>query len=175
MDQRPIKADHFAIGTILTGYGLKGEVNTQLEISNMGILDDQPTLRATYPDGSVGTLKLECMRNQGKKVLLSFKGVEDRNAADALRGVRLYIGRDHLPPLEEGEFYLGDLAGYRVITGEREEVGVVQEVWDLPANEVLRVQSGEREILIPFTEEVVEGLDHTQGEIRINVIEGLLD
>lgn len=175
MNQRPIRADQFYIGMILTGYGLKGEVNTQLDISNMQILEGGPILTATYPDGSVGALKLEHIRRQGKKVLLRFEGIPDRDAADALRGAQLYIARDHLPPLEEGEFYLGDLAGYTVISEDEEEIGRVQEVWDLPANEVLQLKSGEREILIPFTDDVIQSIDHSRGQIIINVIEGLLD
>jgi len=165
----------FPIGNVLKGHGLKGEVKVQPLVGDMEILSDVQTLIATYPDGRVRDLELDHVQVHGRKVLLAFKGIEDRAAADALRGARLSIRREELPPLEEGEYYLGDLVGYTVVSDDNEVIGRIQEVWDLPANEVLQVINADREVLIPLVDEVIKEIDHAGGRVVIIPVEGLLD
>ncbi|MFB0517141.1 MAG: ribosome maturation factor RimM [Candidatus Neomarinimicrobiota bacterium] len=165
----------FTIGTVLKGHGLKGEVKIDPLIDDMELLDGVQSVIATYPDGRVRELELDHVQAHSGKVLLAFKGIKDRNGADALRGVELSISREDLPPLEEGEYYLGDLIGYTVVSEDDTVTGRVQEVWDLPAHEVLQVSHGEREVLIPLIDDVIKEIDHSKRRIVIIPMEGLLD
>ncbi len=165
----------FPVGTVLRGHGLKGEVKIDPQLEDLEALKEVQTLTATYPDGGTRELKLDRIHINGGKVLMTFAGIGDRTGADALRGVALSVARDQLPALAEGEYYLGDLAGYTVFTDDQVEIGPVQEVWDLPANEVLRVLQGEREVLIPLVDEVIRDIDHAGRRIVITPMEGLLD
>ncbi|UCD37686.1 MAG: 16S rRNA processing protein RimM [Fidelibacterota bacterium] len=169
------KMKYFPVGTILRGHGLMGEVRINPTISDLDILSDGLTLMATFPDGRVQNLNLTKVRLHGGKVLLSFEGIKDRNEADAIRGAELSIARENLPSLEEGEFYLGDLVGYTVAMEDGTVLGLVEDVWDLPANEVLRVVHNGREVLIPLIDEVLTEIDHSGRRLVISAMEGLLD
>ncbi len=65
--------------------------------------------------------------------------------------------------------------GYTVISDKDTVIGLVQEIWDLPANEVLRVLQDDREVLIPLVDEVIKEIDHAGCRIVITPMEGLLD
>jgi 16S rRNA processing protein RimM len=91
--------------------------------------------------------------------LLALEGVGDREAAQALRGTRLYVERDRLPPAEEeGEFYYADLVGLKAETPEQ----------NYGAGDLLEVgEDHKSSALYPFTPEVVPEVDLAGGRIVI--------
>ena len=144
-------------------------------IRHPGILEHIHRILLQYPDGHEKELNLRRARVQGERVLLLFEGITDRAAADALRGSRLLAARSDLPELPAGEYYPGELEGYTVVSQAGEVIGPVEEVWQLPANDVLRVDHHGREALIPLVESVIVRVEHDTRRILINVLEGLLD
>lgn len=165
----------FPVGVISRGHGLRGEVKLRLLATNTDSLTVGQKLVARFPNGDIRSLIIREVRNQGQSLLLTFDGISSRTEAEALHGVELSINREALPPLKEGEFYLGDLIGYTVMSDECEQLGHVQEVWDLPANEVLRVVNMERETLIPLVNDFIKDIDHNQRRVKVRIIDGLLD
>ena len=96
---------------------------------------------------------------QGKNVIASLEGIDTRDQADALRSATIYISRDQLTPLDEGEFYWSQLEGLEVFNSSDECLGTVDHMLETGANDVMVVQ-GERERLIPFVlDEVVIQVD----------------
>lgn len=94
--------------------------------------------------------KLSNGRRQGKTVVLKLKGCNDRDAAEALVGAKIAIGRDQLPVLDaDDEFYWADLEGLVVETVEGQVLGKVDHLFETGSNDVLVVK-GDRERLIPF-------------------------
>ena len=164
-----------SIGTVLKGHGLKGDVKIHSLLGNTEILSSVHTLIATYPDGRAEYLELDRVHAGGGKVVLGFKGIKDRAGADALQGATLSITREDLPPLADGEYYLGELVGYTVVSDDGTFIGQVRDVWDLPANEVLRVIGNDREVLVPLIDEVIKEIDLDGRRVVITAMEGLLD
>jgi 16S rRNA processing protein RimM len=165
----------FPVGIILKGHGLKGEVKVRPLALNTDFLTKGQELIANFPDGDTRPLTIEQVHAHGQSLLLTFDGINNRNGAEALQGVELTINREALPPLAEGEFYLGDLIGYAVVSDEQNQLGHIQEVWDMPANEVLRVVDKDRETLIPLVDDFIESIDHHQRRVIIRLMDGLLD
>jgi 16S rRNA processing protein RimM len=94
------------------------------------------------------------------------KGVEDRNAAEAMRGLKLYITRDVLPEPEEDEFYLADLIGLTVETATGELLGKVKAVHDFGAGDLLEIQPKTgASWWLPFTREAVPEVRIADGKI----------
>jgi len=108
-------------------------------------------------------------------LIVRFAGVEDRNAAEVLRGRTLLLAADDVRPLEAGEYFLHDLSGLEVKTATGDVIGRVIEVYEAGPSYFLGVDDGERERLIPFTGQIVREVDMEAGTIVIEPIPGLLD
>lgn len=111
--------------------------------------------------------------------LARIEGVEDRDAAAALRGTRLYVDREALPPPEEDEFYHADLIGLRAEKPDGTPLGMVRAVHDFGAGDVLEIvpppgSGGAGTLTVPFTERVVPTIDLTGGRVVVEPPEGLL-
>ncbi len=99
-------------------------------------------------------------RLQGKNVVASIEGIEDRTQADGLTGCRIFIKPEHLPRLEAGEYYWSDLIGLSVETLQGDPLGEVSAMMETGADDVM-VLKGERERLIPFV------VDHIVREVDL--------
>lgn len=102
-------------------------------------------------------------------------GVDTREAAAALKGTRLHVSRDRLPPLAEDEFYHADLIGLTVVDTGGAVIGTVRGVADHGAGDILEIAgAGGSEVLLPFTRAVVPTVDLAAGRLVADPPEGLV-
>jgi len=104
-------------------------------------------------------------------VIAGLEGIGDRNAAEALKGLRLYVARAALPEADEDEFYHADLLGLKVVMAEGgAEVGTVRAIIPAGASEVLEIDRGpgEQTLLVPFTRAAVPEIDVAAGWLSID-------
>jgi 16S rRNA processing protein RimM len=102
-------------------------------------------------------------------VIAQVDGVRDRDAAESLKGTRLYVSRDRLPETDEDEFLYTDLVGLKVFGVDGELVGSVRGVADFGAGELLDiVQTQGGSILVPFTRAAVPDIDVANGRLVID-------
>ena len=150
-------------------HGVRGEVRVKLYNSDSDLIALQREVLMRRQDGSEGMLELESVRGADAGYLLAkIRGVDDRNAADALRGARLSVRRDAFPPPEEGEFYACDVMGARVI-GPDGDLGTVEDLATYPSADalVVRLEGGDRGE-VPLIEEFVELIDPAAGQVRLH-------
>jgi 16S rRNA processing protein RimM len=116
-------------------------------------------------------------RDHSGKLVVHFAGVEDRSAAERLRGEVLVIPESTREPLEDpDEFYDSDLIGLAAELADGGPLGVVTEVLHIPSSSLLAVvDDAGREHLVPFRKEIVPVVDLEGGRISIWAPEGLLD
>lgn len=109
----------------------------------------------------------------------ALRGINDRNAAEALNGLELYIDRDNLPDdeLEEDEFFYADLEGWRPSASQGVSYSTVTGIFDFGAGDLLELKGpGKRPVLIPFSEASVLEIDLEAGRITIDPLaSGLVD
>ena len=111
---------------------------------------------------------------QGRFILLTLEGVNDMDAAEALRDTVLYAAREDFH-LEEGEYFIADLTGLRVIHADTGAVlGRVKEVINRGASDLYVVQTDKGEGMIPAVDEFVDRVDPKEG-IFVRPIEGMLE
>lgn len=140
------------------------EVLFDLDMLYLGRRDEDPR-----PYG------LQGIRFHKRHALLTLEGVIDRNEAELLRGVDVYLPREWIPPLEEGEFYVHQIVGLRAVTLSGEDLGTVKDVIFTGANEVYVVHGDAHgEILLPAIEDVIREIDLDAGEMRVELLEGLV-
>ena len=109
-------------------------------------------------------------------VVAELEGVATREAAEALRGTRLYVAREALPEPAEDEFYHSDLLGLAVELEDGEKLGEVAAVHDFGSGDVLEVnrEEGRVSVMLPFTHAVVPVVDLDAGGMVVAPPPGLL-
>ncbi|HEY9400198.1 MAG TPA: ribosome maturation factor RimM [Luteimonas sp.] len=107
-------------------------------------------------------------RETAKGLVVTLPGVDDRDAAEALRGAEVYAPRSALPPPKPGEYYWVDLEGLRVVNLEGADFGIVSHLFSTGANDVL-VAHGDRERMIPFLEpDYIKSVDFDAGVVTVD-------
>ena len=120
--------------------------------------------------------ELEAKRMTKTQVVARIKGVMDRNAAEALQGLRVYILREVMPPTAEDEFYCEDLVGLSAETVDGKSLGNVLSLQEFGAGEMLEI--GRRRggtTLVPFTKDIVPRVDLEAKRVLIDPPPGLLE
>lgn len=161
------------IGAIAGAHGVKGVVRVKP-------FTEQPEDVAAYTpvtdESGSRTFALRYVGPAKGAVLVRIEGVDGRDAAEALKGVRLYVPRSSLPEPEEEEFYHADLIGLAVVDADGAELGRVRAVQDYGAGDLLEVElTSGRLVMLPFTREAVPEVDLAGGRVVANPPAGLLD
>jgi 16S rRNA processing protein RimM len=112
-----------------------------------------------------------------KGVLIArLSGVEDRNQAEGLRGLRLYVPRSALPHPEAEEYYHADLIGLEAVLSDGTPVGRVRAVHDFGAGDTLELaRISAPPIMVPFTRAIVPIVELAEGRLVLDPPPGLLD
>ena len=167
------KSNRICIGCIAGVHCVKGLVRINsyteepMDVAAYGSVTDEDGERM---------FELEAQRMVKTQVLTRIKGVTDRDAAEALRGMDLFISRNALPSTSDNEFYWEDLEGLRAESINGNPLGNVLSVHDFGAGAMLEVGSNVSEtILIPFTPDVVPEVDLSNGRVVIDPPAGLLN
>jgi len=168
-----------AAAKIVGVYGIKGWVKLKVNLETPASLTSlKPQFLTDARRQSRRPVCVLDVRAQGKGFIASLEGVDDRNAAELLRGYDIMVPKSALPPLEDGEFYWDDLVGCAVRTRDDEgnvvDLGNVGYLLETGANDVLVVHASEasiddRERLIPYLEnKVILEVDLAGAVIEVN-------
>ena len=107
-------------------------------------------------------------RLQGKLVVASLAGIDDRDQAEALVGAEIAVPRAALPATRQGEYYWADLVGLAVVNRQGIELGRIERLFETGANDVI-VVAGDRERLIPYIwRQVVREVDLDDGRMIVD-------
>ncbi len=111
----------------------------------------------------------------GITVLLHLGGSDTREDAEALRGSGVYVEEEMLPPLDPDEWFLDELIGLSVRDSGGEDIGVVEDVLELPAHPTMSVRRSTGHVLIPAISPFVVSVDLESQRIIVELPEGLID
>ena len=150
------------VATIVAAHGIKGEVKIKS-------LTGEPQAFASYgalaaKDGRVFEIKK--VRPQKDEFLCVLNNISDRNAAEALRGTELFVAREKLPELVDGEIYLSDVQGKEVLA-EGKSLGLVIGFQNFGAGELMELEGG---MLVP-----VACISSVADVVTLNLPEGYLE
>ncbi len=165
-----------AIGRILRPWGNKGELKISLFSGKVGSLESFTKICAGDSEKSVIQIFPEKERRYQDGIIVKFLGVHSIVDADALRGKYLYVKAEELAPLARDEYYIDDLIGLKVIlTKKGKELGYVVNVLETHGTDLVEIQKGKRNILIPLTKSICKMIDLRNKILIIDPPEGLLD
>jgi 16S rRNA processing protein RimM len=159
-------AERICVAQIGGAHGIRGEVKLKSFTADpMAVKDYGPLMSE---DGSA-SFEIEALRPAKGHLVARLRGVEDRDAAERLAHLRLFVPRERLPPAGADEFYYVDLIGLVAVTADGTEVGTVIAVHDFGAGDILELRppAGGTTIMLPFTDAFVPAVDVAAGRITV--------
>jgi len=164
-----MKLEFIEVGRIVNAHGIRGDVKVQP-------IDCEPELIArckkVYLDGAARTAANS--RVHKGCVLLHLPGVEDMDAALALKGKIISIRRQDAR-LPDGVYFAAELVGLQALDAETgESLGELREVLPYPAHDVYRIVGNGKDFMVPAVPAFIRDIDLEGGVIRIHMMEGLI-
>ena len=168
-----IPRDQVLVGVIVGAHGIKGEVKLKSFTSDPASIGGYGPLQS-----SLGR-QFEIARLKAAKdgFIASLNDIADRNEAEALKGVELFVAREKLPKLKTHEAYAHDLMGLDVVMENGSKLGKLVGMPNYGAGDLLEVavEGNSETVLIPFTSAFVPQDDFSSGKIIVNLPEGYLN
>jgi 16S rRNA processing protein RimM len=170
------------VGRVAKAHGVGGELVVEIRTDDPAArFAPGNTLRLKRPRGGAeASYVVESAREHGARLLVRLAGVDDRDAAEGLRGGLFVVDSDDLPPIDEPDtYYDHQLEGLRVRTVTGEDIGVVAEVLHTAGGELLAVKrdsgSDSGEVLVPFVGAIVTSVSLEERLVEIEPPPGLLE
>lgn len=165
------ETEFIVIGEITKPHGVRGEMRVKPHT-------DEPERFTWLEQVYVGEanprlMAVEKARLHQGVILLKLTAVNDRTAADALRGEWLMVPEAEALPLEDDEYFLFQLEGLAVSTVEGEALGTITRVIETGANNVFVVEGEQGELLLPDIADVVQEIDFENGRMVVSLLPGL--
>ncbi len=166
--------DRVLLGVVAAPHGIRGLVRIK------SFTEDPMSVAAYGPlsdESGKKEYRVEALSAARGAVLARIEGVADRTAAEALRGLRLYVERERLPATGEREWYEADLVGLKAVGADGRDWGKVVAFHDFGGGLTIEVSGGsasKSSMMLPFTDEVVPEVDVEGGKVIVEPPAGLL-
>lgn len=162
--------DKIKLGKITAPQGVKGEFR-------VFPYTDEITRFSEIPYVLIDGLKhkISKARYQKNMVVLKVEGVEDRNAAEALRGKELLLNREDMWVQPENTYFIEDLIGMTIVSDEDgKEIGKLVKVIQNSSQDVYEINTGNGSFLLPAVKEFVKSVDVDNKLMKVHLIEGFI-
>jgi 16S rRNA processing protein RimM len=163
----------FPIGKIVGVHGIRGYLKVLPYTESLSVFRPGGSIWLKHPGGRESVYVTEGIRPHKRLILLSLKGINDRNQSESLVHAEIFIEKGSLPELEEGVYYWADLIGLSVFASDETYMGRIESVIPTGSNDVYVVKDTDRETLIPALESVVVAVDLEKKIMRVDLPEGL--
>ncbi len=168
------KDGFIALGRISRPHGIKGEVQVY-PYSGPESIAGLREIHLRLKSSSLITCKVLRSRIKGPKaVIMSLDGITDRDKAEELRETEILVPRRSLTK-SEGEYFWYELEGLEVVTQDGRSLGVIRQIIETGANDVIVVQGPAGEVLLPVIEEVIKQVDIKRKICTVEPLPGLLE
>lgn len=167
--------NYLRVGVIASTYGIRGEVKVYPTTDDVNRFK---SLKKVILDTGKEKLNLEV---QGVKffknmVIVKFKGIDNINDIEKYKGKDLLVTREDAIPLEEGEYYIFDVLGSKIVTEDGEEIGELKEILQTGANDVYIVKTtAGKELLIPSIPQCILDVNIDAKIIKVHLLDGMME
>jgi 16S rRNA processing protein RimM len=165
----------FQFGKVLKPHGLKGALLVTVVTEQAAHLKDVKNIFIEI-NARLVPFFIDTMTFSSKtKAILQIEDLNTEEEAAALAGHTVYLPLSILPPLGQDQFYYHEVIGYTVIDELLGTLGVVQEIYEMPGQDLIAMQYHAQEVLIPIASPIVQRADHQLRTITVRLPEGLLE
>jgi 16S rRNA processing protein RimM len=161
-----------ALGLIQKPRGLRGELLVKLYQAASPNLQAGLAVSIKAANKTI-ELKIQYLKLANSRCWIKFEGIDDRNQAEMLSGGEICCRREQLAELPREEHFVFDLIGLMAVDKNNNQIGIVKEVMNNPANDLLEIESSHGIILVPFIKEFVKEINLEKRQIIIDRIQEL--
>ena len=156
------------MGRVAAAQGLLGWVAIKAYTETVESLSDYPVWWLGDEKNPWREVSVEKFALQSKGLIAKFPGCNDRTTAEKYKGLLVAVPRSRLPQQSEDEYYWADLIGMQVVNAAGASLGIVDNLMDTGANEVLCVRGKDGEVLIPFIASAIQQVNLAEKIIRVD-------
>ena len=170
-----IKDDFYYLGKILKTHGNKGQVLVHLDVDDP---EDYLGMESVYLDlhgERVPFFIASLILKHNRKAVIQFQDFNTLEDANSFPGLELYLPTKNLPSLKGNKFYYHEIIGFQVFDQKHGDIGIIREILELPRQSLFRILHGDKEILIPVVDEIIQKVDRKNKLLRIRAPEGLIE
>jgi len=161
------------VGVVTGVRGIKGDIRVK---SFTAIPEDMATYGPLLDKSGSTFFEIKVTGAAKGQLIARVKGINDRTAAERLKGTELFVPRDQLPEPKDEEFYFRDLIGLRVEREDGSDFGTVTAVENFGAGDLLEVSGPDiGDVMVPFTKETIPVVDIKGKRLVIIPPDGLMD
>ena len=165
---------YLEIGQIVNTFGIKGMVKVKPFTDDITRFDRLEKVYIKNKD-SKKEYEIEEVKYHKNMVMIKFKGIENPDDANLLRGSYLLVDRANEEPLEEGVYYIVDLIGLDVYTDEGILLGTLKDIFNTGSNDIYEVKDElGKQILLPAIADVIKEIDLENKKIIVHLLKGLM-
>lgn len=165
----------FAVGKIVGCFGLHGDVKVRPTTHSPQRLTLLRNVVVGTSDRETLDVIVERVVLQDRIALIRFRDINDRNAAEPLVGKYIFVQENEVEKPRPGSYFTHDLIGCRVRSTDGRDLGHVENVNKLPAQDVLEVRNGSKLSMIPAVKEFIKEVNLQDRIIVVDSIEGLVE
>lgn len=169
------KEDCFYLGKVVSKYSFKGEVLVKLDTDEPDIYENMESVLVSLGNNLVPFFIDRCRLHKSNLLRIDFEEVKDESSADNIVGTELYLPLTMLPPLKGNKFYFHEVIGFTVMDETHGDIGIIESVNDSASQDLFEIKKGDKELLIPVSDDIITKVDRENKTIHVKTPEGLVD
>ncbi|MBE9492439.1 MAG: 16S rRNA processing protein RimM [Bacteroidetes bacterium] len=168
------KSEAYNIGTIVKSKGTNGEMVLLFNVDDPSGYTDLEFVFIEIEERLI-PFHIDSIRIKEAYAIVALEDINTPEKAQEMVDKDLYLPLTDRPDSGPGQFYSHEIVGFTVVDKEKGEIGKVKQVLDRPEQSLLQISHGNKEILIPFVDEIILTIDKISHQITIQAPEGLID
>lgn len=168
------KEDCFYLGKIVSKYSFKGEVLVKIDTDEPELYDNMESVFVALRNNLVPFFITKCRLHKSQLLRIDFEEVNSEDDAEKIMGSKLYLPLSFLPKLKGNKFYFHEVIGFTVMDDEHGDVGIIQSVNDTTSQALFEILKGDKQVLIPINDDIINKVDRQNKVIHVTTPEGLV-
>ncbi|MBI9037915.1 MAG: 16S rRNA processing protein RimM [Bacteroidales bacterium] len=168
------KEDCFNLGIITKTFGKNGEVIFFLDVDHPENYNDLEMVFIEINQKLIPFF-IETIKIKGNYATVKLEDISNPEKAQKFLKLNLFLPIDFLPDLPDEKFYFHEIIGFSVEDEDHGDIGIINDILELPEQSLLQILFKEKEILVPIVDEIVKSVDSDNKKVYINAPQGLID
>ncbi|MDT0620880.1 ribosome maturation factor RimM [Croceitalea vernalis] len=169
------KEDCFYLGKVVSKYSFKGEVLAKIDADEPDLYENMESVLVSIGNNLVPFFIDRCRLHKSALLRIDFEEVKDEATANRIIGAELYLPLSLLPPLTGDKFYYHEVIGFTLLDAVHGDIGIIEAINDSSSQVLFEAKKGDKELLIPVTDEIVTKVDRASKTVHVSTPEGLVD